>query len=322
VEAHLMPVLPEIQEFLKASAAAPPPDPRLSIAGLREAAHRGVMRSFGLLTAPGAEIASIEERQIAVAGGSIRARIYTPRGDDPFPAHVYLHGGGFWMGAPELFDPQCQDLAAGAGCVVVSIDYRLAPEHKFPVPLEDCYAGLLWTAAHARELGIDASRLSVGGGSAGGGLSASVALLARDLAGPKLALQVLEIPVTDLTMSQPSVRENGEGYMLTRQGMAQCVGYYLARPEDARNPHASPLFAPDLSDLPPALVMTAEFDPLRDEGEAYARRLAQAGVTTTLRRWRGHIHGSMGFTKVLPSAREYRDQIAAALRHALAAAPS
>jgi acetyl esterase len=313
-----MPLYPEIEEFLKASSAAPALDPKLSIAELRSAAHRGVMHSFGMLTAPGADVASIEERSLPVDGGSIRARIYTPRGTGPFPVHVYLHGGGFWMGAPELFDPQCQDLAAGAGCVVVSIDYRLAPEHKFPVPLEDCYAGLVFTAQHARELGVDASRISVGGGSAGGGLSASVALLARDRGGPKLALQVLEIPVTDLTMSQPSVRANGSGYMLTRDGMAQYVGYYLARPEDARHPYASPLLAEDLSGLPPALIMTAEFDPLRDEGEAYARRLAEAGVTTTLRRWPGHIHGSMGFTKILPSAREYRDQIARALREAYA----
>jgi acetyl esterase len=313
-----MPLHPEVQEFLKASAAAPPPDPDLGIAERRAAAHRGLMLSFGALTAPGAEVAGISEQCVAVDGGSIRARVYTPRGSGPFPAHLYLHGGGFWMGAPEMFDPQCQDLAAGAGCVVVSIDYRLAPEHKFPVPLEDCYAGLLWTASHSRELGIDASRISVGGGSAGGGLSASVALLARDRSGPRLVLQVLEIPVTDLTMSQPSVRENGSGYMLTREGMEQYVGYYLARPEDARHPYASPLLAGDLSGLPPALVMTAEFDPLRDEGEAYARRLVAAGVPTTLRRWPGHIHGSMGFTKLLASAREYRDQIVASLRQAYA----
>jgi len=223
------------------------------------------------------------------------------------------------MGAPEMFDPQCQDIAAGAGCVVVSLDYRLAPEHRFPVPVEDCYAGLLWTAQHARALGVDATRISVGGGSAGGGLSASVALVARDRGGPRLVLQVLEIPVTDLTLSQPSVRENGAGYMLTREGMEQIAGYYLARPEDARHPWASPLLAPDLSNLPPALVMTAEFDPLRDEGEAYAARLAAAGNTVTLRRWLGHIHGSMGFTKILASAREYRAQIIAALRQAFAA---
>ena len=313
-----MPLYPEIEEFLKASAAAPPFDPSLSVAARREAAHRGMLLSFGVLSAAGAQVANIAERQIPVDGSSIRARIYTPRGSGPFPAHVYLHGGGFWMGAPEMFDSQCQDLAAGAGCVVVSIDYRLAPEHKFPVPLEDCYAGLAFTARHARELDVDASRISVGGGSAGGGLSASVALLARDRGGPKLALQVLEIPVTDLTMSQPSVRENGSGYMLTREGMAQYVGYYLARPEDARHAYASPLLAEDLSGLPPALIMTAEFDPLRDEGEAYARRLAAAGVTTTLRRWPGHIHGSMGFTKILPSAREYRDQIVRAMREAYA----
>lgn len=314
-----MPLHPEIQEFLKTAALVPAADPSLSIAERRAAAHRGMQLSFGALAAPGAEVASIALHRIPVAGGTIRARVYTPRGSGPFPAHLYLHGGGFWMGTPELFDPQCQDLAAGAGCVVVSIDYRLAPEQKFPVPLEDCYAGLLWTSSHARELGIDPTRLSVGGGSAGGGLSASVSLLARDRDGPRLVLQVLEIPVTDLTMSQPSVRENGAGYMLTREGMAQYVGYYLARPEDARNPSASPLLATDLSGLPPALVMTAEYDPLRDEGEMYAQRLAAAGVTTTLRRWPGHIHGSMGFTKILPSARAYRDQITSSLRQAYAA---
>jgi acetyl esterase len=275
--------------------------------------------SFLALADEGPEVASIVDHRIPVDGGEITVRVYTPNGAGPFPGHLYLHGGGWWIGRPDHFDNNCRWIAEGAGCVVASVDYRLAPEHKFPTAAEDCYAALLWFAEHAGELNVDASRLSVGGGSAGGNLTAVVALMARDRNGPRLRFQVLEIPATDLTLSHPSVTENGEGYLLTRAAMEQCVGYYLADPADARNPYCSPMFAEDLTGLPPALVMTAELDPLRDEGEAYGKRLQEAGVPTTIRRWDGQIHGSQSFDKIIPAeAKEYRDMVAAALRAAFA----
>lgn len=311
-----MPLEPIIKSILDAAAAAPPLPPMATIAEQRAAANQLTEASFLALAEPGPEVASMVDRRVTVAGGEITVRIYTPFGAGPFPAHLYMHGGGFWIGTLGQFDNGCRFLCAGSACVVVSVDYRLAPEHKFPTAPEDCYAALLWTVAHAAGLRIDPTRLSVGGASAGGNLAAVVSLMARDRGGPSIVFQLLEIPVTDLTMSQPSIIENGEGYMLTRAAMEQCRDFYLADPADASHPYASPLLAPDLSGLPPAMVVTAEFDPLRDEGEAYGRRLQQAGVSTTIRRMDGHIHGSAFLTKLLPSARAYREESIAALRAA------
>ncbi len=322
-----MPVDARLQPILDAANAQPAPTGNLSIEAQRDHAHEVMAQSFLMLQDEGPEVASIVERTVrvdneytqaaAVEPADITVRIYTPRGDGPFPGHLYLHGGGFWIGRPEHFDAGCRTTADGAGCVVVSVDYRLAPESKFPTAPEDCYAALVWFADHAAELGVDPARISVGGGSAGGNLTAVIALMARDRGGPPLVFQALEIPVTDLTMSQRSIVENGEGYLLTTESIAQCVGYYLADPSDATHPYASPLLADDLSGLPPAIVMTMEFDPLRDEGEAYGRRLREAGVPTTMRRWEGQFHGSSTMSKLMPAeAKEYQDMVNAALRAA------
>ena len=312
-----MPVDPALVPILEAAAAAPARrDPSTPIAQLRAIADEMMQTMFIGLAEPGPEVADITDHVVPVDGGEITVRVYTPAGDGPFPGHVYFHGGGFWLGALDQFDNVCSELAAGAECVVVSVDYRLAPEHKFPTAPEDCYAALLWTFEHAAALGIDPGRVSIGGGSAGGNLTAVVALMARDRGGPSLVLQVLEIPVTDLTMSSPSIAENGEGYLLTKAAMEQYRDFYLADPGDAKDPYASPLLADDLSGLPPALVTTAEFDPLRDEGEAYAARLAEAGVPVTQRRFEGHVHGSGSMTSLVPSAREWRDATIDALRNA------
>ena len=312
-----MPVLPALQPILDAVTAAPTSSASATVEEARATAHAMMEMSFSALSLPAPEVASQTDHQVDVAGGKIAVRVYRPEGDGPFPCHVYIHGGGFWLGDLDMSDTFCRSVAVGAGCIVASVDYRLAPEVKFPVPTEDCYAALLWVVDHAAELDIDPSRVSVGGGSAGGNLTAVTALLARDRGGPPLVLQVLEIPVCDLTMSQPSIEENGEGYLLTRSGMEAYRDYYLADPADATNPYASPLLAPDLSGLPPALVMTCEFDPLRDEGEAYAKRLAEAGVPVTHRRWDGHFHGSLSMGQLVPDdATAYIDQICAALREA------
>jgi acetyl esterase len=312
-----MPVLPALQQILDAIAASPPPEPGATVAEQRANAHAMMEMSFSALAEPGPDVAEQFDRQVPVDGGEIAVRVYRPEGEGPFPCHLYIHGGGFWLGNLDMSDDFCRSVAVGASCVVVSVDYRLAPEAKFPVPAEDCYAALLWVVEHAEELGIDAARISVGGGSAGGNLSAVTALMARDRKGPPLVLQVLEIPVTDLTMSQPSVTENGAGFMLTKEAMAAYRDHYLADPADATNPYASPLLADDLSGLPPAVVMTAEFDPLRDEGEAYAKRLEEAGVPVTARRWEGQFHGSQSMGKLIPEeAAAYLDDIVRALRKA------
>jgi acetyl esterase len=290
-----------------------------SVAEARTAAHGMIEATVMALGENSPPAASEVDHRVPVDGGEIWVRVYTPEGRGPFPCHLYIHGGGFWVGTLDQADSTCRSLVAGAGCVAVSVDYRLAPEAKFPVPLEDCYTALQWVVDHADELGVDPSRISVGGDSAGGNLSAVLALLARDRGGPPLVLQVLEIPVTDFTMSQPSIDSN-DGYLLTRAGMEQCRDYYLADLDDATNPYASPLLAEDLSGLPPALVMTMEFDPLRDEGEAYAARLADAGVPVEVVRWAGHFHGSITMAKLVPDdALAYRESVVAALLRAYSA---
>ena len=312
-----MPVLPALQSMLDAVNAAPPPPPGRTPAEARETAHASMAMMFGATQHEGPPVREQHDHRVPVDGGEITVRVYVPEGDGPFPCHVYFHGGGFWLGTLEASDDSCRRLAVDTGCIVASVDYRLAPETQFPLPAEDCFAALRWVVDHAGELGVDATRVSVGGASAGGNLAAVTALLARDRGGPPLVLQVLEIPVTDLTMSQASVEENAEGYLLTRSSMEQYVGYYLADPADATNPYASPLLADDLTGLPPAIVMTAEFDPLRDEGEAYAARLQEAGVPTSLTRWAGQFHGSYTMAKIIPEeAAAYHQAVVTALRDA------
>jgi acetyl esterase len=310
----LDPVLVPILEAI--NSAVPQQQDGLTVAEMRAQNHEMMDASFVAHGDDAPPIANVEDIGIPVADGEIIVRVYTPIGTGPFPAHLWIHGGGFWLGTIDQFDSACRAIANMAECVVASVDYRLAPEYKFPIPAEDCYATLEWLAREATQLNVDPTRISVGGASAGGNLSAVVALMARDRGGPPLVLQVLDIPVTDLTMSHPSITENGEGYLLTKEGCAQYVGFYLDDPTDATHPYASPFFADDLSDLPPALVTTAEFDPLRDEGEAYAERLRAAGVPVELHRMDGHIHGSMAFTKLMPSAVEHHRRTIAALRAA------
>ena len=296
-----MPVLPALQAVLDAvNASAQDVGDDLSVAELREIAHASMAQSFGLLGDPGPDPASTVDQQVPVEGGEITVRVYTPPGDGPFPVHVYFHGGGFWLGDLDMADGHCRSLSVGARCVVASVDYRLAPEHRWPTAPEDCYAATAWVVDHATELNVDPGRLSVGGGSAGGNLAAVVSLMARDRGGPTISLQVLDIPVTDLTMSQASVTENAEGYLLTKRSMEQYTDFYLGPDGDPKHPYASPLLADDLSGLPPAVVITAEFDPLRDEGEAYADRLEAAGVRVVRRRFEGHFHGSLSMAKLVP----------------------
>ncbi len=253
---------------------------------------------------PRPEVAAVKDLEVPGPAGQIPVRVYRPSQEPDLPVLVYLHGGGFTICSIETHDVTCRELANGAGCVVVSVEYRLAPEHRFPAAPEDCYAALAWVAGHAASLGVDPARLAVGGDSAGGNLSAVVALMARERGGPRLCHQLLVYPVTDHAFDTDSYRENAQGPLLTREMMRGFWGHYLAREEDGRHPFASPLRAPELSGLPPAHVITAEYDPLRDEGEAYARRLAAAGVPVVQRRYDGMIHGFFGFTAQVDRAGE------------------
>jgi acetyl esterase len=311
-----MPLLPALQAVLDAMADAPAAPPSATPAEARASAHAMMDTSFMALAAEHPPVASEADHTVPVDGGEITVRAYTPDVTPPLPCHVYIHGGGWWLGTLEHSDNTCRAIAADAECVVASVDDRLAPESTFPTAAEDCYAALAWVVEHAYELGVDPARISVGGGSAGGNLSAVVALMARDRGGPALVFQVLEIPVTDATMGQPSIVAN-DGYLLTRAGMEQYRDYYLPNDADWTHPYASPLHAPDLSGLPPALVMTAEYDPLRDEGEAYAARLAEAGVEVDAMCWEGQFHGSQSMAKLIPDeAAAYHREVVNALKQA------
>ena len=258
-----------------------------------------------------------EDRTVPGPAGGIPVRIYRPRADAPLPVVVYFHGGGFVIGDIATHDTTCQRLAAGVPAVVVSVDYRLAPEHRFPAAVVDCDAATAWVAAHASELGGDPARLAVAGDSAGGNLSAVVARRARDAGGPPIAFQLLVYPVTDMRCTLPSHTENGTGYLLDTDAITWFMDNYFAD-ADRLQPDASPLLVEDLSGLPPAFVLTAEFDPLRDEGEAYGERLRAAGVSVTTSRYDGMIHGFYGLDSVFDSAKKATAETVSALRDALA----
>jgi len=245
------------------------------------------------------------EVMVPVDGGAIRIRLYEPAGRRPRPLHVFLHGGGWCVGDLDQRDPRCRTVAAEADCTVASVDYRLAPENAFPVPVEDCYAALCWLVERADDLGVDPARVSVGGESAGANLAAVLALLSRDRSGPTLCFQWLDVPAVDLTMSMPSIDRLATGYGLTKVDMTRFVAAYL-RDHDPRDPVASPLFAPDLTGLPAALITTAEYDPLTDDGHAYAQALRRAGVPVQHEHLPGLVHASFAFTRLLPVAREHQ----------------
>lgn len=247
-------------------------------------------------------------------GGTVRARHYAPpEGNPDRGLLVFFHGGGFVLGDLESHDGVCRDLAAGAGVALLAIDYRLAPEHPYPAAVEDAWAAFTWAREHAGELGADPANLAVGGDSAGGNLSAVVALMARD-EGVPIRLQLLVYPVTDLRHPYRSFEENGEGYFLSKAAMQWFEGHYHADVTDWR---ASPLLAPDHSGVAPAVVLTCEYDPLRDEGDEYAARLATAGVPVTHRSFAGLTHGSLGMSAAAPAAGVLMNECTAALRGAL-----
>ncbi len=312
-----MPLDPQAQRVVDAIAA-------LNLKPVEESTPEEARESIRARTAalgPFEDVAAVGDHRVPVAGGAITVRVYSPGGPGPHPGLVYYHGGGWVIGDLYTHDGLCRSLTNAAHCAVLSVDYRLAPEFKYPVAADDSYAALTWAAANAARLGIDPRRIAVGGDSAGANLATVVALMARERVGPTLVHQVLIYPVTDHDLNTRSYVENATGYVLTREGMRWFWSHYLTREAQGREPYASPLRAPSLARLPPALVITAECDPLRDEGEAYAARLRDAGVPVTLTRYAGMFHGFVRMTRILDTARTALDEIAGSLQKAFASVP-
>ncbi|OKJ09261.1 alpha/beta hydrolase [Kitasatospora sp. CB01950] len=263
-------------------------------------------------------VGSVEELTVDGPGGPLPLRVYRPEtGGARLPVLLYLFGGGWTLGSPDTGDAICRRLTNAVGCLTVSVGYRLAPEHPFPAAVHDVIAAAEWIAAHAAELGGDAARLAVAGDSAGGNLAAALTLAARERGGPAIRHQLLVYPNTDHAADTPSVREHDDPLLFNRRSVAWYWGHYLADPADGANPLASPLRAPSPAGLPPATVITAEYDPLRDEGEAYAQALRAAGVPVELRRYDGMPHGFFAMAGVLDDGRDAQHYAADRLREAL-----
>jgi acetyl esterase len=282
---------------------------------------RGQRRQEAAIVAerPRIEMARVEEIEIPSPAGPIAARLYVPgAAGDPPPLLVYYHGGGWVIGDLETHDGPCRFLAARSGAQVLAVDYRRAPEHPFPAAAEDAFAAYAWASANAARFGVPPARIAVGGDSAGANLAAVASLLAREEGVPMPAMQLLIYPVTDCSRELPSRRTFREGFILTRRDMDWFEDRYLPAGVDRSDPRVSPLQAEDLGGLPPAYVATAGFDPLRDEGEAYAERLREAGVAVALRRHAGLVHTYANLTAICPSARQAMLEAAGALRMGLA----
>jgi len=262
-------------------------------------------------------VKKVENRILPLAGRDIPVRIYTPEGKAPYPALVFYHGGGWVLGSLDNYDSVCRVLTNFAHCVVVSVDYRLAPEHKFPAAVEDAYDSLQWIADHHQEFNINPNLLAVGGDSAGGNLAAVACIIAKERKTPKIAYQLLIYPSTGFKEEPPSMRENSEGYMLTRELMEWFRKHYFNTEEEMQHPYASPIFYPHLEGLPPAMIVTAQYDPLRDVGKAYADKLEEKGVEVTYRNYEGLIHGFINFHNFIAEAQRALEEMAAQLSQAL-----
>jgi acetyl esterase len=295
-------------------AGLQPPPPEVGAAGLRAA-----LAASPLPPIPKEAMHEVLDLTVPGPDCPIPVRLYRPSASTPLPLVVFFHGGGFVLGRIETHDPLCRSLARASGCAVASVEYRLAPETRFPGALEDAYAATAWLATQAQPLGLDTSRLAVCGDSAGGTLATTVAMLARDRHGPRISYQALIYPGTDFAGESASMRELATGYMLSAAMIRWFAECYVGDSGNAGNPLVSPLRATDLAGLPPATVVTAEFDPLRDEGEAYADRLRDAGVGVVGRRYLGMPHGFASMPYATPMADRAITDIGQDLRTALGA---
>ena len=305
-----MPLDPQVEKVLKqAEELGLPPYQDLSPTEARKQ-----MLSLAPPVEPLLSVKRVEDRNIPGPGGDIPIRLYYPEGDAPFPVMVYFHGGGWVIGNLDTHHAFCHALAKTSNCLVVSVDYRLAPEHRHPAAIADAYAATNWVADNPEAIQADPGRFAVAGDSAGGHLAAVVSLMARDRKGPRIDLQILIYPITDCRFDTPSYIENGEGYNLTRDLMKWFWNHYINDESKADDPYVSPLRAKDLSGLPRALILTAGYDPLRDEGEAYCKKLQAARVNATLLQYPGMIHAFIRMTAQLDKANEALDEISATLK--------
>ncbi len=310
-----MPLDPQAQALIDSLAGTKPVE-EMTVQEMRD----GMVERARLTGGEPQPVEQVLSSEVPGPAGPIPVRIYVPEGPAPKPGLVYFHGGGWARGNLDTHDILCRALANGGGCVVVSVDYRMAPEHTFPAAIEDSLAATRWVAEHAEQIGIDPTRLAVGGDSAGGNLAAAVALVLRDEGGPALVHQLLIYPVTDYNLDTRSYLDNAEGYNLTREAMRFYWRLYLRDESDAGDQRASPLRARHFANLPAAHVITAEFDPLRDEGRAYAERLRAGGTPTIYRDYAGMIHGFVTSAGVIDQGKQAIQDATAALREAFAGA--
>ncbi|BBZ15225.1 alpha/beta hydrolase [Mycobacterium branderi] len=309
---------PDAQQLTDALAGLlPGPLHTLGVEGAR-----AVLAGLSEQSPPPPPLHSVEDHTVGGPAGPLQTRVYRPGPENDLPVLIHLHGGGWAMGTLDASEALCRSLSDKAGCVVVSVDYRLAPEHKFPAAVNDCYAAVQWVANHADEIGADSNRIAIGGESAGANLAAATTLLARDSGGPPLAFQLLAYPVTEYAVERPSWREHASAPLLTVDDVTWFWAQYLRDQADRTDPRATPSNASSLAGLPPAYILTAEHDPVRDDGEQYGQRLRDAGVDVTVKRYPGVFHGFLSMVGMLNRTAEALDDAAAQLAHAFATAPA
>ncbi|MCW5892809.1 MAG: alpha/beta hydrolase [bacterium] len=313
-----MPIEPRLRPLLAVARMTDRHDPSVPMSVRRRRLAARAAGLGGVVMRRGPAPAHVVHHQVPVAGGAVTVRVYVPHGVGPHPLYVFLHGGGWCVGTLDERDPRCRAVSAGARCIVASVDYRLAPENRFPTPLEDCWAALCWLVDNAARLGADPRRVAIGGESAGANLAAVCALRARDRGGPRLCHQWLDVPATDATLAQEGHRNVADGYLLDAVLIDEFLAEYLGPDGSRTDPRVSPLLAASHAALPPAWIMSAEYDRLRGDAAAYADALRAAGVAVRHTRLAGHVHMSFAFTRLLPSAAAYEAAAIAALAAAFA----
>ena len=304
---------PRVAVYLKLTGAAEKGSEQLELTV--EESRKQLAEKAASVSGTPVEMASVKDMKAQAGGLTVPVRVYTPKGEGPFPVVVFYHGGGWVQGSVDTHDGLCRIIAKKSGAMVVSVEYRLAPEHTYPAAANDAFAALQWAARNAGTFNGDPKRIAVAGDSAGGNLAAVVSLMARDRGGPDIDYQVLIYPgVNTASLDTPSYDFFGKGYMLDKTRVQQFINYYLPDKSDRREPYASPLLAKSHANLPPALVITAGFDVLRDEGEAYVQKLKEDGVKALHIRYDGVVHGFVSADKLLPQAGDATDKMGEVLR--------